>query len=102
MNLGHWLAIFGVTFLICDAKILNRPREWLISKSTFISELLECYFCSGFWVSLLIHAVELRQTYQDPIAYVWQVVLGGFAGASFAFFFNSLCLALEHHARNHQ
>lgn len=62
-------------------------------------ELLECYFCMGFWVSI---SVSLLVTKPSPsIEYVGDVVLGSFSGASFCFAFNSLLLYLEAHDRNH-
>jgi hypothetical protein len=40
----------GITNLIVNATILDNLRNYLSSKSAFLSKLLSCMMCSGFWV----------------------------------------------------
>jgi hypothetical protein len=94
-----WMASYGMTFTLCDAKILQRPRDWLVGRSKFWQELVECYFCTGFWVSFF---VGLGRFYGgEPVQTIKQVVLHSFAGATFCFFFDSLLRTLESNDRNH-
>jgi hypothetical protein len=46
------LAVYGLTFLLSDAKILSEwiPIRPLLQRARFLRELLECYFCMGLWV----------------------------------------------------
>jgi hypothetical protein len=46
------LAVYGVAFLLSDAKILSDwiPIRPLLKRVKFFKELLECYFCSGLWI----------------------------------------------------
>ena len=49
--------MYGITFSLTQAKLLNRPRDWLVGKSNFISDLLSCSFCTGFhsgWLTFLL------------------------------------------------
>ncbi len=95
-----WLACYGVTFLLCDAKIIEAPRQWLTSRSTFLNELLNCYFCTGFWASLAVWFV-VGELPANPSRYVESLVLNAFAGATFCYALNSLILTLEsYHDRN--
>lgn len=48
--------MYGITFSLKDAKLLNRPREFVM-KVKFFEDLLTCPFCTGFhsgWISFLL------------------------------------------------
>lgn len=81
------LACYGITFLLCSSRILATPRTWLVTRSSAVAELLACYFCTGFWVSLTT-ALWLLQT---P---VWGV-LYGFAGATSCYVLDAVVRRLE-------
>jgi hypothetical protein len=55
-SLTLWiLAVYGLAFLISDAKILE---EWIpirpqLRKIRFFKGLLSCYFCMGIWGGML-------------------------------------------------
>lgn len=87
------MAAYGIAFLLCDAKIFMRPRNWLEKHSAFLCELLSCYFCSGFWASVLVYSL----TFHDIVGYeYWEnVVLCSLAGATFCHLLNSILLVLE-------
>jgi hypothetical protein len=44
----------GITNVVVNASILDRVRDMLTSKSDFLSGLLGCMLCSGFWVGALL------------------------------------------------
>jgi len=44
----------GITNLVVNASVLNTPRNFLTSRSSFMSGLLECMMCSGFWVGIVL------------------------------------------------
>jgi len=76
------LACYGVTFLLCGSSLLQTPRVWLRGRSKTIDQLVTCYFCTGFWVAVLIGFWLFRWS-------PWTIVYG-FAGASSSFLLNSL------------
>lgn len=79
------LACYGLTFAICDASILSRPRD-LVRRVKIIDELLSCYFCAGFWVSLGLYLLLFGHTIEvvNYVSVVW-VLAHAFAGAAFTF-----------------
>ena len=76
------LSFYGMTFLIKESSILSRPRNWVLLKSTFIAELMLCWFCSGFWSALLVYLL-----YQWHFGFIF---LWGLAGASASFILNAI------------
>ena len=48
-----FLAAYGLTFLLCEASILDAPRE-LVCRIGFVEDLLDCYFCTGIWTSAAV------------------------------------------------
>jgi hypothetical protein len=51
------LAIYSITFLIREASIFDKPRDYLLRSSPFFFKLLNCSFCvsthSG-WIAYFI------------------------------------------------
>jgi hypothetical protein len=47
------LAVYGIAFLLSDAKILSDwiPLRPALKRVKFFKDLLECYFCMGIWIS---------------------------------------------------
>ncbi len=82
----YLLACYGLTFALCDAAILSRPREFLCNRVRVIDELLSCYFCAGFWVSGALYLVLFGETIES-IEYrsVAWAAAHAFAGAAFSF-----------------
>jgi len=86
------LASYGVTFLVCDAKVLSFPRN-LFRRIRRLDELLDCYFCVGFWVGLGLY-LALYGVMEDRESMV-QFFVYGFSGAAFAYVINTAVLWLE-------
>jgi hypothetical protein len=84
------LSIFGVTFLICDSALLERPRLWLC-RWDLLRGLLSCYFCTGFWVSLFVFTYLNSETLPQGAV---QVVLYAFEGATAAYLLDAAVSAL--------
>jgi len=90
-----WMASSGITFAVCESKILERPRNAIKQASTFATELLECPFCFGFWASLAVHAVHFP-------TYLERIILGSFSGAIFCYGFDLFLRYLENHGNHPQ
>jgi Protein of unknown function (DUF1360) len=78
------LACYGMTFFIKESDILARPRSWLMMKSVFITKMLYCWFCTGFWASILVCLLRERNPNIDLL------FLCGLAGATFSLFMNAI------------
>jgi hypothetical protein len=52
------LACFGLTNILVNGKILDKFRE-LISKNSFLKDLIGCSMCTGWWVGLYFAIVLL-------------------------------------------
>lgn len=56
------LAAFRIWKLVADDRILDRPRDWLLSRvdtkrgRTKWGDFLVCPWCAGFWISGLVYA----------------------------------------------
>jgi hypothetical protein len=105
---GVWLflqllASFGVTFTIASSHVFRPVRDLLTGVRSadkqfyrFFRELFQCYFCTGFWSSLLVAIVAVLATPFDSlltnVSYVWMF---GFAGATFNYSFDVVLKSLE-------
>ncbi len=92
----YLLACYGLTFALCDASILSRPRDFICDRVKVIDELLSCYFCAGFWMSGALYLVLFGETIES-IEYrsVAWAATHAFAGAAFSFIANVVVDFLE-------
>ena len=93
----YLLACYGLTFAVCDAKLFFRPRNWVRSWGGFFRDLLACYFCVGFWTSMLLFVLTSYGTLVDGTTWmkvVW-IVAHGFAGAAFSYALNAAVVFME-------
>jgi hypothetical protein len=44
----------SITYALLKADLLEKPRDFIKSKSKFLNDLLSCGYCSSFWVSLIV------------------------------------------------
>lgn len=87
------LACYGITFVLCSAKLTAAPRRWLC-RWGFFRELLGCYFCSGFWVGFAT-AIWLMEEPVSALSHGLGALLHGFAGATFSYALDALLRRLE-------
>ena len=49
--------VYGLSLLICTSSIFYPLRNWIISKTTFLTidgvHLLKCRLCVGFWITVV-------------------------------------------------
>ena len=93
------LASYGLTFLLCDAGILSRPRTAL-RRVSVLDSLLSCYFCTGFWAALVVYPMLYFEsallTVFSPEPRLWLIWMAyGLAGAAFAYGLNAVIEAAE-------
>lgn len=51
----YLLTVWGFTHILVSSKILSGFRDWLLIKYPFFGDLLNCYQCTSFWVSILLY-----------------------------------------------
>ena len=84
------LAVYGLTFVICDAEITAVPRR-LVSRIRFFRRLLTCHFCTGFWVAGLLYGVSHGSAALRSSGSLLHIL----AGASAAYVVDRAVLAVE-------
>jgi len=73
----HILASVGLTAILIDGKIFNKPRELVSKYIPFVHEIFTCYQCCGFW-SGVVCIILLQHT----IIYApWLILCYGFVGS---------------------
>jgi len=98
MTLTLLLACYGITFFLLESSLTGFLRDFLC-KNKFFEELLMCFFCSGFWVTLFVCFLTEDAPNQATnwVYFLCTHVMHGFAGATFIFSLNTLLEALERH-----
>lgn len=51
----YLLAVWGLTHILVSSKIFSNLRNWLLINIPFIGEMLQCYQCTSFWVSMFMY-----------------------------------------------
>jgi hypothetical protein len=89
----RWLlATYGLTFLVCDSKLLERARRFVKMRSAFMRDLMGCFFCSGVWVAGALTMLRMGRAGQfDALNFM----VDTFAGATGCYVINTTLLALE-------
>lgn len=49
--------VWGLTHILVSSRIFSSLRDWVLIKSLFWGELLNCYQCTSFWTSIIIYFV---------------------------------------------
>lgn len=84
MLIVYLLSAFGIAHFIKESDIANSFRIFLIKIHPIFVPLLQCYFCLGFWVSMIVYLLTFyRYNFIDHI-------LWGFAGATISFAISSV------------
>lgn len=78
------LSFYGMTYFIKESDILARPRNWVMMHSVFMTKMLYCWFCSGFWASVLVYFLNENNFHLNSL------ILWGLAGATFSSFMNAI------------
>jgi len=56
-----------ISFTVSEAKIFSFLREYAKKRSRFISDLLHCGYCSGFYCSAVLELVFQKDLFNFPI-----------------------------------
>jgi len=49
------LSIWGLTHILVSSKILEGFRNWLLINAPFFGDMLNCYQCTSFWISMILY-----------------------------------------------
>jgi len=63
MEILIWiLSAYGMSQIIVFGSIFTNLREWLIKKSTFFGDLIQCMMCTSTWVGFFFSLVFFSPT----------------------------------------
>ena len=48
------MIVASISFFISHSQLLKRQRKWLWKKYDNIAELVECCYCFGHWVAIVV------------------------------------------------
>lgn len=65
------LAVVGMIWVISYSKLLKGLREWITTKSKYIGELINCWGCMAFWLSI----IYIFLPYRDYFRFIFSVVI---------------------------
>lgn len=51
------MCVWGFTHIVVSSKILSNIRDWITIKSSFFGEMIGCYQCTSFWVSIIVYFI---------------------------------------------
>jgi hypothetical protein len=72
-------AFYGMTFILKDSSIFDKPRIWLIRQHPVFYSLFSCYACVGFHSGYLVYLLSFHH-------FDWrEFILFGLAGASVSY-----------------
>lgn len=73
------LLVLALRFLFFDHKSLKGFRNWIWKKGgTLARDLLECTFCQGFWVSVLLYPDTAYWKFHGAaaiVSYGWSILV---------------------------
>ena len=81
----YMLATFGLAHFIKESDFMNWPRIQFLKLGPIFYKLLECYFCLGFWTSLVVYSLTFSGSF-----HIIDLILWGFSGATVSFLVSSL------------
>lgn len=61
------IAIFGVCNILSQGSILQKFRDWLQKKNTFLYDLIKCPMCFGFWLGLICGGIYGPFEWYNPL-----------------------------------
>lgn len=90
--LSFILACYGGANGIVFSKLLERPRSWISSKSSFLEKLFGCPLCVGFWLGVLFSFAGFGPfEYYTLAQHGWIMLLAdGFVGSASAWILHLL------------
>ena len=82
-----FLGIYAITYVLCDSIIFERIRLFATQRSRCVTEMLSCYFCTGFWVSVAVFGAHAVLYYQNehPARFIFGHALRSLTGAALAY-----------------
>lgn len=93
----HLLAMYGITFVIKDSFIFDGIRQFLSSKSSFLSHLFGCPYCIGFYSGSIVFLLTLPEGITTLDFFRGQM-LYAFSGVAFSGVWDNFCVWLERRA----
>jgi len=96
MDLGFLLTFilicYGGANGIVNSALLEKPRNWISKRSSFLAKLFSCPLCVGFWlgVSFSLAGLSLIHYYTLQPTSLASLLADGFAGSASAWILHLL------------
>jgi hypothetical protein len=94
-DIGLLFSIWGMSYIIKESDILAPVRQWVMQRSVFMSKLLWCWWCVGFWAGVFIYLLHsgTATVFETFSPFEWLV--WGCAGSAASAFGNAVMQRLE-------
>ena len=77
----YLLAMFGLAWIAKESDLFATSRNWLMQRSAFITRLLSCWWCVGFWSGVAIYLLQTSvATFEAFSPFEW--LIWGCAGSA--------------------
>jgi hypothetical protein len=78
------MSVWGATHIIVSSKLFQPIRDWCLIYAPKIGELLNCYQCTGLWVSVIIFFFfDLPRLSKIFFGFSLDFLFWGFMGSGF-------------------
>lgn len=51
----YLITVWGFTHILVSSKIFSGFRDWVLIRYPFFGDLINCYQCSSFWISIVLY-----------------------------------------------
>lgn len=89
------LGMYGLAWIWKEAEIFSVPRNWLMQRSVFLTKLLWCWWCVGFWAGAFVYLLHSgsSSSFENFNPFEW--IVWGCAGSAVSAMGNAVMNRLD-------
>lgn len=95
MSFFYLFACFGCAYVIKESDLLAKPRQWVMQRSVFLTKLLWCWWCVGFWAGVFVYLLHHASGDGFETFNPFEWLIWGFAGSAASAMGNAVMQRLE-------
>jgi hypothetical protein len=84
MSIFYLAAAYGLAWIWKESDLFATTRNWLMQRSTFITQLLSCWYCTGFWAGAFIYVLQHASVVSFETFNPFEWIIWGCAGSAAA------------------
>ena len=77
----HLVAMYGLAYILKESDIFAPARQWIMQRSVFITKLLWCWYCVGFWSGVFIYLLDSASSKGFESFNPFDLIIWGCAGS---------------------